>query len=159
MSLPVASGLGHLTNPTPTFCNLTQPNSTSTLVYLPWQVSHGVTVVAQTEHHHRGKHFSPSADQVICQLRIKAKTNEKRSDKQNTVRERYEYGQWHGDQEGGKHFLLPGCCPSLRLLPTTKPRGTREQLLAPIIITTRLSVHVLHKNRQVQISQKPRVVS
>ena len=69
-----SKGMGNLTNPNPTFCSLTQPNTTSTLVSLPWQVSHGVTVVEQTEHHHRGKHFSPSADQVICQLRIKAKT-------------------------------------------------------------------------------------
>ena len=69
----------------------------------------------------------------------KSQNHEKSSDKQNTVGERYECGQWHGDQEGGKHFLLPGCCPSLRLLPTTKPRGTRDQLLAPIIITNNSS--------------------
>ena len=68
----------------------------------------------------------------------KSQNHEKSSDKQNTVGERYECGQWHGDQEGGKHFLLPGC-PSLRLLPTMNPRGTRDRPLAPIIITNNSS--------------------
>ena len=82
----------------------------------PGQVSHGVTVVEQAEHHHW-----ITGESTLYHLSVMSSTNCATmiidqpnlcenwcsSDKQNNVPERHQCGHWHGDQNWGKHFLLP----------------------------------------------------
>ena len=114
----------------------------------PGQVSHGVTVVEQAQHHHW-----ITGESTLYHLSVMSSTNCATmiidqpnlcenwcsSDKQNNVPERHQCGHWHGDQNWGKHFLLPAIAIAPPLPPPRLPcqqrlGGLATNLWAPIII-------------------------